>query len=106
MDPPISPIYKINFDRAFFSELDAIGLRVVICDSSSQVIGALSERISIPISMATVEPLACRKALIFAEELSIFKAVYEGNVEVIIKALLAGEVDQPEYGHVIQDTFV
>ena len=106
MDPPISPIYKINFDRAFFSELNATGLRVVIRDSSGQVIGALSERISIPISVATVEPLACRTALIFAEELSIFEAVFEGDVEVIIKALLAGEVDQPDYGHVIQDTFV
>jgi len=101
MDPPISPIYKINFDRALFSELDAARLGVVICDSSGQVIGALSKRISIPISVATVEALACQRALIFAEGLSIFKAIFEGDVKVIIKALLAGEVDQPEYGHVI-----
>ena len=70
------------------------------------MIGALSERISIPISVATIEPLACQRVLIFAEELSIFEAVFEGDVEFSIKALLAGEVDQPEYGHVIQDTFV
>ena len=102
--PPNSPLYKINFDGALFSELVAAGLGVVIYDSSGQVVGALAERIPIPKFAATIEPLACCHALIFAKELSIFEAVSEGDVEVIIKALLSREVVQPEYGHVLQNT--
>ncbi|XP_075642157.1 uncharacterized protein LOC142613591 [Castanea sativa] len=83
-----------------------LGLGVVIRDSSDQVIGALAERIPIPMSVATVEALACRRALIFAKELCIFETVFEGGAEAIIKALLAEEVDQPEYGHVIQDSLL
>ena len=32
--------------------------------------------------------------------------VFEGDAEQIIKALLAKEVHQPEYGHVLQDSLV
>ena len=32
--------------------------------------------------------------------------VFEGDVEQIIKALLAEVVHQPDYGHVLQDTLV
>lgn len=38
-----------------------------ICDCSGQVIGTLSERINVPVSVATVEVLACRRALILAK---------------------------------------
>ena len=99
--PPISPLYKINFDEARFSDLGAARLGVVIRDSSGQVVGALAERIPIPKSAATVEALACRRALIFAKELSIFEAVCEGDAEVIIRALLSREVVHPEYSHVL-----
>ena len=32
--------------------------------------------------------------------------IFEGDIEQIIKALLAKEVHQPEYGHVLQDSLV
>ena len=65
------------------------------------MIGALAKCKSIPTSTATVEALACKRALIFAKELSIFNIVFEGDAKIIIKALLAREVNQPEYGHVL-----
>ena len=37
-----------------------------------KALGAMTERIPLPTSLAVVEALACRKALIFARELSIF----------------------------------
>lgn len=40
--PPISPLYKINFDGALFNDLGAAGLGVVVRDSSGQVVGALA----------------------------------------------------------------
>ena len=80
--------------------------RVVVHDSSGSVIGALFEWIPLPTSAATVEVLACRRALLFVKELSIFKCSLEGDAEVIIKALLAGDTNHPAYEHVINDAFV
>lgn len=58
--PPTSPLFKINFDRALFRDIGAVGLGMVIRDSSGHVVGALAERIPIPQSAATVEALAYR----------------------------------------------
>ena len=44
--------------------------------------------------------------MIFARELSLPDAIFEGDAELIIKALRAKEVNHPEYGHVIQDFLV
>ena len=62
---------------------------MVICDSSSSVIGALSEWILLPTFAATIEALACRRVMVFAKELNIFDSVIEFDAEVIIKVLLA-----------------
>ena len=104
--PPISPLYKINFDGVLFSKLEAAGLSVVIRDSRGKVVGALAERIPIPKSAATVEALVCRRALYFAKEFRISEFVREGDTEVIIRALLSKEVVHPKYGHVLQDSLV
>ena len=101
--PPIFPLYKVNFDGAFFSKTGAAGLGVVMRDHSGNVIGAMTERVRIPSSPAVVEALACRRALFFAKELSIFEVSVEGDAEFIIKAILAGDSANPEYGHVISD---
>ena len=81
MEAPIFPHYKINFDGATFNELGAAGLGVVIM-IHMVVIGALSERILMPVSIATVEALACRRSLIFAKELSNFESIVEGDAEL------------------------
>ena len=99
--PPIPNQFKINFDGVVFLELDAAGLGVVIRDSCGRVIAALVKRIPIPTSAAIVKALACRRALVFAKELNLMDTVFEGDAERIIKALLAKEVHQPEYGHVL-----
>ena len=104
--PPIPNQFKINFDGAVFSELDAARLGVVICDFHGRVIGALAERIPIPTSPAIVEALAYRRAMVFAKELTLMDTIFEGDIEQIIKALRAKEVNQPEYGHVLQDSLV
>ncbi|XP_023892636.1 uncharacterized protein LOC112004627 [Quercus suber] len=87
-------------------DLGTAGLGVVIRDWRGQVVGALAERIPIPKSAATVEALACRRALHFANEFRIREFVCEGDAEVIIKALLSMEAVHPEYGHVLQDSLV
>ena len=44
--------------------------------------------------------------MVFAKELSLLDAIFEGDAELIIKALQAKEVNHLEYGHVIQDSLV
>lgn len=42
----------------------------------------------------------------FVKELSIFNCSLEGDAEIIIKALLAGDTNHTAYEHVINDAFV
>ena len=68
------------------------------------VIGALAERTSLPSSVATVEALACRRAVLFTLELSVFDATFEGDAELVSKALCAGGSNHPQFGLVINDS--
>ena len=104
--PPSPNYYKMNFDGAIFSDVEAAGLGVVIRDSYGGVIGSLAKRVLLPTSTTMVEALTCRRALLFAKELCIFYAMFEGDAELIIKVLLGREVCHPKYGHVIQDSLV
>nr|POE78215.1 hypothetical protein CFP56_62013 [Quercus suber] len=102
--PPISPRYKVNYDGAIFKDLGAAGLGVIIRDSVGRVIGALAERIPLPSSVAMVEALACRRAVLFAMELSVFDATFEGDAEIVYKALREGDSNHPEFGLIINDS--
>lgn len=57
----------------------------------------------LPLSTAIVEALACRRALKFAKELSIFTFIDKGNAEVIVRDLLEKDGSHPEYGRVLND---
>ena len=63
--PPIAPQCKINFDEACFSTEGAAGLGAVIRDASSQVHGALAQRIKFSLSATLVEALACHRAMVW-----------------------------------------
>ena len=101
--PPAPPFFKINFDGAIFKELSCAGMGVVARDSSGRVIGALVEKIPIPNAVATVEALACRRAMFFAKELCLFDCVFEGDAEVIVKAIQRADASHPEHGQVLSD---
>lgn len=66
----------------------------------------MSQCIPIPFSAATVEALACRRALVFAKEVYALDCIFEGDAEVLIKAICMEDVSNPEYGHVIEDILV
>ena len=97
------PIFKINFDGAIFKELSCAGMGVVARDSSGRVIGALAEKVSIPNVVATVKALACRRAMFFAKELCLFDCVFEGDAEVIVKAIQRADSSHLEHGQVLSD---
>nr|XP_023901141.1 uncharacterized protein LOC112012994 [Quercus suber] len=103
--PHISPLYKVNYDGAIFKKIGVAVLGLVIRDSEGSVVGALAERIPLPPSVATVEALACTRAVLFAKELSVFEATLEGDFEIVTKALQVGGSNHPEFGLVINDSF-
>ena len=101
--PPPHPIYKINFDGATFIDSDSTGLGVVADDSDGMFIASLSERIRLPPMVADLEALACRRAILFALELGLQDVVFEGDSEVIINHLKAGQPCLTSFGHIIKE---
>ena len=101
--PPALGLFKVNFDGAFFEEQACAGLGVVIRDSAGLVIGALSRKIRYPGSVDTVEALAARRAVVFAQELCLQAVEVEGDSLKVIQALVAAKPSRTLFGNVITD---
>ena len=84
-------VYKVNFDGATFRDIASAGLGVVVHDSDGLVIVALSEQIHLPLTVAALEALACRRAILFAIKIGLQDVVFEGDSEVIFKLLTANQ---------------
>ena len=86
---------------------------MVIRNQAGQVMATLSERIQKPGSAEILEVLATRRAVQFILELGFKQSVFEGDSEVIIKALdnevfsspsADNEVfSSPSVGHIVKD---
>ena len=67
--PPPPFQLKANCDGAIFNGLDCVGLGIVIRNSEGMVFVALSERVTLPLSVDDLEALAWRRSVTFAIEL-------------------------------------
>ena len=101
--PPGAGLFKISFDGAVFEDRKLAGLDIVIRDESRLIIVALSQKIPLPSSMDMVETLAARRALIFAHEINIFKAVVEDDSLKVIQALNNPKPNKTQLGHITSD---
>ncbi|XP_065617279.1 uncharacterized protein LOC136062310, partial [Quercus suber] len=101
--PSAARKWKTNFDGAMFSESDQAGIGVVIRNHEGQVMAALSEKIKKPASAEILEALAARRAVNFTMELGFNQSMFEGDSEVIIKALNAEDFSLASVGHIIKD---
>ena len=101
--PPGAGFFKINFDGAVFEDRKLASLGTVIRDESGLIIAALSQKVPLPSSVDTVEALVARRALIFAHEICIFKAVVEGDSLKVIQALNNPKPNRTQLGHIISD---
>ena len=86
-----------------FEDRKLAGLGIVIRDKSGLIIAALSQKIPLPSLVDMVEALAVRRALIFAHEISIFKAVVEGDSLQVIQALNNPKPNKTQLGHITSD---
>ena len=76
----------------------------VVRDSSGQVIAALADKIKKPHNVDCLEMMAARRAVQFAHEIGLQQCHFEGDSEVIIKALTTGDMFSSSYGHIVRDT--
>ena len=67
-------------------------------NANGEVIAALSEKIPYPVSVDLVEVLAARRAVRFIVELGISQSVFEGDSEVVYKALKSVNVGHSSMG--------
>ena len=53
--------------------------------------------------MATVETLACKRAVQFAIEISLHEVRFGGDAAVVIQAIKNKEADQSAHSHIVGD---
>ena len=97
-------MYKANYDGAVFAESKEAGIGVIVRDDKGDVIVALAEKIPYPVSVEVLEALAARRAAKFVVELGLSVAEFEGDSEIVWKALKAADGANSATGVIIKDT--
>ena len=101
--PPDVSTLKTNFDSAVFEELDAVGIGVIVLNSSGEVLAALFEIIPLPSSIVVLETIAAQRAVTFLQEPSLGSSIFEGDFETLILAIKNQCFHHPLVGHLIKD---
>ncbi|KAK7854117.1 hypothetical protein CFP56_033417 [Quercus suber] len=85
--PLLVACYKGNFDATLFDGSNCAGIRVVFWDPSGTVIAALSKKIGSTHLIEMAEALAARRAVVLANQLSLFDGIIEGDCLRVTQAL-------------------
>ena len=101
--PSLGEMYKTNYDGVVFGDLEEVGIGVVVHNARGEVLTALFEKIPYPSSVVLVEVLATRRAAQFIVELGISQSVFEGDSEVVCKALKATNMGHSSIGQFVKD---
>ena len=101
--PPEYPFFKANFNVVVFKTSSSVGIGVIIRDGMGEAIGALTMPIPLANSVATMEALACRRAVLFAKEIELSDMIFEGDSAEVIQAIIQENSDHPDFGHIIDD---
>ncbi|XP_050242215.1 uncharacterized protein LOC126691198 [Quercus robur] len=96
--PPARDQYKVNVNGAVFKHRKKAGIGVVIRDKNGVVIAALSKSVNAPLDAVEVEAKAMEAGVLFAQDVGIREAVFEGDSLIIFKAL-QGEGEAPSSTH-------
>ena len=96
--PPARDQYKVNVDGAIFKHRNQAGIGVVIRDKNGVVIAALSKLVNAPLEAVEIEAKAMESGVIFARDVGIREAMFEGDSLTICRAL-QGEGEAPSSTH-------
>ena len=95
--------YKINFNGAVFCEKEEAGLGVVIRNGQGLPMASLIQKIRFPHSVESIEALAAKRAIQFALELGLQEGEFEGDLEIIVKALKDDRPSHAPFGLIVED---
>ncbi|KAK9985036.1 hypothetical protein SO802_034561 [Lithocarpus litseifolius] len=101
--PPEQGVYKANYDGAYFVEEEKAGIGVVVRNELGQVMGSLAEKIEMSAFVEVLEALAAKRAMIFMEELGLRQAIFEGDSEIVVKALVGDCPVRSSIGHIVKN---
>ena len=93
----------MNYDGACFMDEEKARIGVVVWNDRGQVMGSLAEKIEMPPTVEVLEAMATRRAMIFMEELGLRHAIFEGDSELVVKALVGLCPNRSSIGHIIKD---
>ena len=96
----------MNYDDACFAETNEVGTGVVVRNKLGLVMVSLSEKIPMSLTVEVLEAMAARRAMIFTEELGLPRAIFEGDSELVVKALLGDYSNWSCIGHMVKDCMV
>ncbi|KAK7856349.1 hypothetical protein CFP56_023716 [Quercus suber] len=98
--PPVD-VFKVNFNAALFENTGCAGIGVAIRDSDGEIIATSSQRIPLPFFVEMAEALAAHRALLFAQELSLYKVMLVGDCLRVVSALNSSASCNTMYGNSI-----
>ena len=101
--PPDGVTVKTNFDGAMFAESDQAGIGVVVRNHRGHVMATLAKKIPKPASIEVLEVLVAWRAVQFTLELGFAHAIFEGDEEIVTKALAEGNSSLHSIGHIVND---
>ena len=96
-------VVKANFGGAMFAESDQAGIGVVVRNNRGQVLAALVEKVTKPVSTEVLEVLVARRVVQFVLELGFVHSMFEADATTVIKALADGNCSIPSFGHIVKD---
>lgn len=100
---PAPGIYKVNYDGAYFAEEEEAGIGVVVRNELGQVMASLAEKLVMPSTVQVLEAMAARRAMIFMEELGLRRAIFEGDSELVVKALTGDCPVRSSIEHIVKE---
>ena len=101
--PPLSPVFKLNFDAAIFEDLSCSGVGAIIRNDKGEAMASMSARGPPVYDSEEAEILACRKAMEFATDAGFTELIVEGDNAVVMQTVMAPGAIQSRLGHIIQD---
>ena len=94
---------KINYDEVVFRDSNSASIGAVIRDSEGGVLASLAEKIPLPQTVADVEAIAARRAIMLARDLNLSLIILEGDSEIITRVVQAEEQSLAAYGYLIEE---
>ena len=91
----------MNYDGATFQDLQKAGIGVAIRNHVGLVLDSMTDIVTLPPSINTVECLAAVRALHFANDCGFSFVILEGDSKIMYEVLSCEDVSLTLFGHLL-----